>query len=301
MWKLRLNSIRAFAAVYRYGGIRAAARRLEISHSSVSRHLAELEAWLGVTLIRGSGGRRKLTFTRQGTALGEAATRGLREIDLAVSALREARSDSSVMIGAPSSFAVRWLLPRLPKFEKLNPDVEISVVVDRRIDGLEQGDIDVAIWMGEKRESDGLRWEPLMDDELYPVMGPALWEEKGRPTNPEDLVGLRLLHDRDPHASWAIWQREHGPATIDVRKGPRFTSTDVVLRAAVQGQGVALARHRLAADDVSAGYLVRAIPELRVKMGIAYWMVLSTRMAAREETLAVVKWLRAEAHQTDAT
>src|SRR5258708_37326435 len=83
--------------------------------------------------------------------------------------------------------------------------------------------------------------------------------------------GLRLLHDRDPHASWEAWRRAYGPPALDVRRGPRFTSSDLVLRAAAQGQGVALARHRLAQDDLATGALLRPVAGRSVDLGPAYW------------------------------
>jgi LysR family glycine cleavage system transcriptional activator len=80
-----------------------------------------------------------------------------------------------------------------------------------------------------------------------------------------------------------------------VRKGPRFTSTDLVLRAAAQGQGVALARHRLVGDDLATETLLRPFGDLAVDLGPAYWLVWSRRAAMRSATATVVAWLRREA------
>src|SRR5436305_14916767 len=95
---LPLNALRVFAAIRGEGGVRAAARLLGISHSAVSRHLSELEAWLGVPLVVGGGGRRGLTFTPRGESLGDAVIAGLRAIDTAVEAVREDRSPGSVAV-----------------------------------------------------------------------------------------------------------------------------------------------------------------------------------------------------------
>jgi LysR family glycine cleavage system transcriptional activator len=295
MRDLPLHALRALASVYLHGGVRAAARELGIAHSSVSRHLAELEKWLGVKLTRaGAADRRRLAFTPQGEALGKTALASLSEIAHAAAALREARSSRSVTISSAPSFAVRWLLPRLPGFEQAFPRVEISVVVERRLDDPEAGGIDLAIRMGRGPWPD-LRCEPLMDDALFPVMSPAFWKKSGRPREPADLAGLRLLHDRDPHASWEAWRREHGPHALDVRRGPRFTSSDLVLRAAAQGQGVALARRRLAADDLASGALVRPIAGRSVDLGPAYWLVTPRQAPERPALSTVVAWLRREA------
>jgi len=294
MRDLPLHALRAFAGVYLHGGVRAAARELRIAHSSVSRHLAELEKWLGVKLTRAGVDRRRLAFTPQGEALGKTTLASLGEIAQAAAVLREARSSQSVTISAAASFAVRWLLPRLPAFEQAFPRLEISVAVERRLDDPEAGGIDLAIRMGRGPWAD-LRCEPLMGDALYPVMSPAYWKKSGRPREPGDLAGLRLLHDRDPQASWEAWRRAHGPASLDVRRGPRFTSSDLVLRAAAQGQGVALARHRLAQDDLATGALLRPIAGRSVDIGSSYWLVTRHQGPDRPALATVVAWLRREA------
>lgn len=291
--KLPLNALRAFATVYANGGVRAAARELGVSHSSVSRHLAELDAWLGVPLLDASSDRRGIAFTPQGEALGRATLAGLRDIERAVAAVREARSARSVTISTTASFAARWLLPRLPRLEQSQPQLEVSVVVDQKFDAL-RGDADLAIRMGRGPWPD-VRCEALMDDTLYPVMSPALFEDAGRPSRPQDLRTMRLLHDRDPAAPWEAWRDAHGPADLDVLPGPRFASSDLVLRAAMQGQGVALARHRLASDDIASGALVRPIHGAGVVLERAYWIVLPLHGPVRPAVRTTIDWLREQA------
>lgn len=294
MKDLPLNALRALAATRARGGVRAAARELGVAHSSVSRHLAELEAWMGMELTTRAGGRRGLVFTRRGEALATAALDGLQAIEHAVSALREARSEHSVHLGTVPSFAARWLLPRLPAFETSHPHIELSVVVEKRLDHPERAGLDLAVRMGQGPWA-GARGEPLLDDLLYPVMSPSFWERHGRPSTPGDLVGLRLLHDRDPEASWEAWREIHGPRALDVARGPRFTSTDLVLRAAVQGQGVALARHQLAHEDLAAGLLRRPLGAASVRLEDAYWIVLPASSFPSAATATVVAWLKREA------
>jgi LysR family transcriptional regulator, glycine cleavage system transcriptional activator len=294
MAELPLIALRAFASVYAHGGVRPAARELGIAHSSVSRHLTELQRWLGVELVRAGGGRRPLAFTAQGETLGKAATSALGDLAQAVSAVRESRSARSVTVATAPSFAVRWLLPRLPDFERAFPRLELSVLVDRRREEPEAGVVDFAVRIG-AGPWPGLRCEPLLDDLLYPVMSPSYWQRAGRPRDPARLSRLRLLHDRDPHASWQAWRRTHGPPSLDVSKGPRFTSSDLVLRAAAQGQGVALARHRLAADDVAAGVLVRPFGERSVEIGPSYWLVLPPAVALGPAAVTALGWLRRQA------
>ncbi|MBW3670070.1 MAG: LysR family transcriptional regulator [Acidobacteria bacterium] len=294
MRELPLNAIRAFATMYATGGVRPAARRLGVAHSSVSRHLAELEAWLGISLVMPAGGRRRLTFTPQGKVLGEVALATLQELETVTSSLREARFETSVQIGTHPSFAARWLLPRLPALEASKPHIELSVIVDRRLAEVESTDLDLAITMGPRRTRED-HWQCLMGDELYPVMSPSFWKAHGKPSRPRDLLGLRLLHDRDPDAAWGEWRSVHGPEKLDVRKGPRFTSTDLVLRAAAKGHGVALARHQLAVEEIDSGQLLRPLGDLKIEIDEGYWIVLPRHKLPSPATRSVIDWLMREA------
>ena len=260
---LPLTMLRALATVYETGGARSAARRLNITHSAVSRHLKELEAWLGTPLLVRTEGRRTLTFSREGQALGQVALSCLSELESAVTSLREFRRRHSVTVSTTPSFAARWLLPRLGSLQANFPRLEVSVIVDQRVHAPADEGADLAIRMG-GRAWPGFTCLPLMDDALYPVVSPAYWAEHGRPDTLRELLRLRLLHDRDPNASWAVWKKHHGPKALDTRTGARFTSSDLVLCGAEHGLGVALARNRLASDAIQSGALVRPFGDARV-------------------------------------
>lgn len=294
MKDLPLNALRVFALACAHGGVRAAARELGIAHSSVSRHLAELEVWLGVPLAREKGaGRRGWIPTPQGEALGKAVLAGLRDIETAATAIREARSPFAVTISTAPSFAARWLLPRLPLLERAHPRIELSILVNQHAEDLQAGGIDLAVRMG-AGPWPGLHCEALMDDALYPVMSLELWKKSGRPSRPQALTSLRLLHDRDPHAGWDLWRQRFGPASLNLQRGPRFASSDLLLRAAAQGQGVALARHRLTADELAAGIVVRPFGARELRIENAYWIVYPDR-APRHAVTTVIAWLKDQA------
>ncbi|MEP6861246.1 MAG: LysR substrate-binding domain-containing protein [Deltaproteobacteria bacterium] len=293
MKDLPLNALRVFAVIRGERGVRAAARLLGVSHSAVSRHLAELEAWLGVPLVRAGGGRRGLTFTPRGEALGDAVVAGLRAIEAAVEEVREDRSPRSVLVSTTPSVAVRWLLPRLPRFTRAYPAVELSVVVEQRVEDLEANGVDLAIRMGRGpwREAEVTA---LMDETLFPVASPSFLAAHGRLRRNDDLLHARLLHDREPNTAWDVWRRVHGPRALEVRRGPRFASSDMVLRAAAQGQGVALARARLVADDLASGVLVRPLADLSIELGTAYWLIRPPREPRTPAVAQVIAWLLRE-------
>ena len=296
MKNLPLNALRAFAAVYDSGGVRPAARMLEVTHSSISRHLRELEAWLGVELFENRKGQRLLSFAPAGEALGRASLSSLRELESAVASLREQRRGNAITIETTPSFAARWLLPRLPALEATYPWIEVSIVVEQKLTDLASGTVDFSIRMGRGPWKD-LLCEPLMDDALYPVVGRSLWEEKGAKLMKRDFTGMRLIHDRDPQTAWQSWQKHHPLKGLNLRAGSRFASSDLVLRAAVQNQGMALARHRLAHDDVVSGALIRPFGKDRIQLQDAYWVVRDPLSPMRVAVTTAIDWLKNEASE----
>ena len=293
MSDLPLNALRTFAAVYETGGVRPASRALNVAHSSVSRHLRELEKALGIDLFEPREGTRALTFTPQGETLGRAALESFGRLTEVVRSLREAPRRNAVTISTTPSIAALWLLPRLPSFEKAYPGIGLSVIAEQKLVPPDTHGADVAIRMG-SGPWPGLSCEPLMDDELYPVMSRDYWEASGRPEKVASLSHLRLLHDRDPNAAWSHWLSQYSPRATDKQVGPWFSSSDLVLRAASHGLGVALARGRLAAGLVETGSLVRPFNDKVISLPNAYWIVQLASPTKRAAVSAVISWLKSQ-------
>ncbi|MEP5729330.1 MAG: LysR substrate-binding domain-containing protein [Sulfitobacter sp.] len=300
MRDLPLTLLRSLAAVYETGGIRPAGRFLGIQHSAVSRALRDLEAWLEVPLFEKRDTQRSLTFTAEGAALGKAALAAMKDLETATLKMREGSNVNSVTIATTPSFAMRWLLPRLPRLAEIHPKVEVSILVDQaRKSPLATG-ADLNIRMGAQPASD---MEPvaLMDERVFPVMALRMWEERGRPSKIEELLDLPLLHDRDPSASWGTWRKKFGPDRLNVRQGPRLTSSDLILRAAEQGQGVALARGKLAEESLSDGLLIRPFGDAELDLGPNYWLIAKPENNGRRVVQTVMNWLLSEANRHGGT
>lgn len=297
MKNLPLNGLRAYAAVWRLGGVRAAARALDVTHSAVSRHLGEVENWIGCPLTYKEEGRKKLSFTAEGAALGRAVQDGLDQILGTAASLQERRGAGSVVVSTAPSFATRWLLPRLPRLAEQHPHIQLSVLADQRLEDFSNQDVDLAIRMGEGPWPH-LKCELLMDERLYPVMGSKLWARTGHSKDPDILNRLTLLHDRDPQTAWSQWRDRFGPRDLTVTEGPRMASSDLLLRAAALNQGVALARHRLAADDLASGQLVRPFPGKELALEQAYWIVTPRYRPNRQAVKTVVEWLQSMGRET---
>ncbi|GFE79909.1 LysR family transcriptional regulator [Steroidobacter agaridevorans] len=293
MRKLPLSALRAFAYVFETGGVRPAARALQVTHSAISRQVRELEAWLGVALIEKPARQRRFALTIQGQALGKALISGLNDLERAVESVRELRAPNSVVITTTPSLATRWLMPRLPVLAKNHPSIELSIVTEASVKDLAAQGADLALRMGGGPWPDGI-CEPLMDELLYPVATRSYWKSLGERKPARALGKARLLHDRDPDSGWDRWFDVYPARNIDLRVGPRFTSSDLVLQAAAQGLGVALARGSLAETDVSRGILFRPFEADHVRIANAYWLVRRRDDAtARPAMHAVIEWIKA--------
>jgi LysR family glycine cleavage system transcriptional activator len=295
MRKLPLSALRAFAYVFEAGGVRPAARVLQVTHSAISRQVRELEAWLGVPLIEKPGRQRGFALTVQGQALAKALISGLTDLERAVESVRELRAPNSVVITTTPSLAARWLMPRLPVLAKSHPSIELSIVTEPSVKDLAAQGADLALRMGGGPWPDGV-CEPLMDELLYPVATRSYWQSLGERKPMRALAKARLLHDRDPESGWDRWFDLYPARNIDLRVGPRFTSSDLVLQAAAQGLGVALARGSLAEIDVSRGILFRPFEDEHVRIANAYWLVRGRDDAATRPAMrAVIEWIKASA------
>jgi LysR family glycine cleavage system transcriptional activator len=288
MQNIPLNLLRTYAAIYETGGIRAAARFLDIAHSAVSRALRELEAQLDVDLIERIEGRRILEFTDEGDKVGRAALKSIRELERTLDSVRRVKGRASVVLETTPSFASRWLFPRLGTFEQDLPWIELSVSVDQRVSPPGQTRADLIVRMGEGPWN-GLNCEPLMDDELIAVASPAhIKPLKGG----FSLSKCQLLHDRDPNASWSLWQDRFGGLGDSLTHGPRFTSGDLVLRAAERGMGVALSRLSLAEESLEHGTIIDVGDGRSIPLKKSVWIVTPQDLKPRKPVQKVVEWLK---------
>ena len=289
MRQLPLTALRACAAIYETGGIRPAARTLGIAHSAVSRSLRELEAHLGVDLIERVAGRRLLTFTDEGHRVGKTALDAFGKLTRTLDSVARIEGRASVLLETTPSLATRWLFPRLGALETALPWIELSITIEQRIALPGRMRSDLALRMGQG-PWDGFACEPLMDDELVAVASPEFLKNH----NGIDWRHLPLLHDRDPEAAWSIWQDAFGGLGENRSAGPRYSSGDLVLRAAERSMGVALSRRVLAEESLIAGTLCDVGDGRAIPLPSSIWLVSPAHKQPRKPVARVMEWLRAQ-------
>ncbi|MFO1067603.1 MAG: LysR substrate-binding domain-containing protein [Geminicoccaceae bacterium] len=281
-----LPAFEAFVAVMRHGGFGRAARALGITQSAVSHQIRTLEEAVGSPLFARSP--TGATALPAALALLPRAERALEELRRGVDELAGAGRGASVKVSVSPSFAAKWLVPRLGRFLRAHPGIELLLDASLRHVDLAAEGVDLAVRHGDGRWP-GLDARPLADEAYAPVCTPPL---AARLQRPADLAGEVLLHDR-ARDRWTRWLAEGGLPTEPAAQGPVLHEANLVIDAALAGDGVALARTSLAAADLIAGRLVAPFPRLLAGPS-GYWVL--TRPGPRRREVAVLRdWLLAEA------
>lgn len=291
-----LSALRAFEAAARLLSFSKAADELNVTPAAISHQIAALEADLGIKLFN------RLSRAVELTASAQVLLPGLSEafagIQASVRRLRAHNDTGTLNVTASPSFAGKWLVQRLYRFQEIAPAVDVRISASDEVVDLMRGDFDVAIRYGTGRYP-GLTVELLMKNEVFPACSPDLLR-RGPPLEaPADLRHHRLLHDqavdRDPLVpTWGMWLKAAGVGDLPASPGLTFSTNVLALEAAIAGHGVTLAYSTTAAADLAGGRLVRlfslSLPDL-----FAYHIVTAPGALERPKIRAFRSWLRQEA------
>jgi DNA-binding transcriptional LysR family regulator len=297
-----LDLLKGFEAAARHLSFTRAAEELFLTQSALSRQIQTLEEQIGVPLFERR--HRALLLTDAGQILQPAARTILDELGHAVGRIRRDQTARPVTLSTAIPFAALWLLPRLPRFRARHPEIEIFISADNRILDLDRERIDLAVrYCPEAAAPPGaLR---LFGERLQPVCSPALASDPSRPLRqPQDLARHVLLHIDDtrarfPWLTWSQWFAAIGETEPAGAGSVRFNQFDLLIQAAVDGQGVALGRSPLVDRFIADGRLVAPFRGKLYTTSRAYFVVQGRDAAKRPEAQAVVAWLAAEARDID--
>jgi LysR family glycine cleavage system transcriptional activator len=286
-----LHALAAFEAVARLHSFARAADELCVTHGAISHRIKALEAHFGARLFVRRGG--SVMLTTQGIYFLSAVVDALAILQRASKRLTNARG--VVTISAGPSTAHNWLVPRLGAFYREHPDIDLEITATKlalrkKRATLETGEADVMIRYGRKEDWSGFEAVKLMDVTLFPVCAPAFLERMGSPDTAEAFRKATLL--RLPHEPWKPWFTAAGIDRDEPDSGPVFGDASILLDAAANAQGVALARDVLVERDIAAGRLVR-IWRVAIPSPSAYFAVWSPRSRMRPEVKAFIEWLTA--------
>ena len=294
-----LNALRAFEASARHQSFSLAAQELNVTPAAVGQLVRTLEDWLGSPLfVRSTSGRARLVTTEVAEQALPDIRAGLERLAVGLERLRSGCAGGVLTVTVSPAFAAKWLLPRMERFQAAWPETDLRLDTSLKpVDFVAQR-IDVGVRYG-RGQWPGLAAEKLMDEEVYPVCAPALLTTATLQA-PGDLRGQVLIHDQSVDtstgfASWQAWLRHAGVQGVPTDRGLRINNSAAVLQAAIDGQGVALARSVMAHDDLAAGRLVRLFPQVRLESALAYYVVYRPECIAQPKVAAFRDWLLREA------
>lgn len=284
-----LDLIRGFVAVGRRMSITEAAADLCLSQSAVSRQIRSLEELIGAKLFE--RGHRSISFTPEGEKFYRIANKAVQQLLDGIESITGVETRNTVTISASIGVSGLWLLPRLSGFQRQHPEIDIRITADNRQVNLQADNVDLAIryCFEDVKPTGSTR---LFGETLAPVVHPSLG--LGSLENIESFQDLVLLEFDDmktPWLQWDNWFRCMHWADCKPSGILRFNQYDQVIQAAIEGQGVALARVELVQSMIIEGRLrVLETPGPGIITDYAYWLVRSVKHP-RSEVDKVADWV----------
>lgn len=285
-----LNALKAFEAAARHGSFTSAADELHVTQGAVSHQVKALELELGLKLFNRE--RQRLVITEAGRSYLDVVRDAFDRLSFGTERLLQRQSAGVLTVSVSPNFASKWLVHRLGRFAAAHPGIDLRISAALQHVDFAREDIDMAIRHGDGQWP-GLHVTRLCVEELFPVCSPALLRGRRALRAPRDLKHHTLLHV-DDRRDWRHWLAQAGVAEIDSAPGLVLNQASIAIDAAIDGQGVALARTALATWDMLAGRLVRPF-KLALKVPYAYWIVGPKSTAALPKICAFREWLVAEA------
>lgn len=277
-----LRGLAALSALARHGRQGDASAVLGISRSALAHRIADLESELGTRLVAPQG--RLCVLTDDGVALLAAMGDALEKIEAAVAPLQ--RSLRQLRLSTVNTLAANWLLPRLPDFQRANPDIELAILTTQRVVDFEAEDVDCAIRHG-VGPWPGLASRLLFRETLVPAASPSF---TGRPPQAWPIVRARVRY-RD----WPRWWQATGAAGEPPEGGMVVENRAQALEAALAGAGVVLTDRRFLDGHLASGRLVLLGGVVELEQGNHFVRRLRPRNPRHLDRLE--QWLLAQADQ----
>ncbi|AWB25372.1 LysR family transcriptional regulator [Methylobacterium currus] len=284
--RLPLNALRAFEAASRLGSMSAAAIELGVTHGAVSRQVRALEAQLGLPLL--DRGARAVAPTPEGARLAAELAESFERMQAAVARVQP----GPLTLSSSATVMMRWLIPRLERFKRDHPSIELRLTVSYGEVDFIRDEIGLAIRNSMVRAPPSALAETLTREEIGPVCHPdyALRVTAG---GPDDLVArARILGTATRPDAWAEWARAIGRPDLAIAPDEAFGHFYLVIQAAACGLGFALAPRLLVEDEIAAGHLVAPLGFVPGPHAMQLWT--AEHLRHRPDLRVVADWLRRE-------
>jgi LysR family glycine cleavage system transcriptional activator len=288
-----LNPLRAFETAGRLRSIRKAAEELSVTPGAVSRQVQSLESHLGIPLFRREP--REIVLTAEGEQF-------LAEISLHFDGIRDAtqkltgrRSVEILRVRAYTTFAMKWLIPRLSSFHDANQSTEVRLTTSLETVDFDRENIDGAVRLGDGNWP-GLEVDRLLPNEIVPLCSPSFRRRVGLKTI-DDLARQPLLHSLVRPDDWRYWLQAVGATGIDAYAGPKYASSTLAYQAALEGQGIMMAQKILFIDDLRAKRLVQPFPFALDRGDFTYYFIYPQNRPRKPAFRRFRAWLLSQASE----
>lgn len=284
-----LNALKAFEAAARHESFTRAAEELCVTQGAVSHQVKALEAELAIKLFNRE--RQRLIITEAGRDYLIVVRDALDRIAVGTERLLQRQSAGVLTVSTSPDFAAKWLVHRLGHFAESHPSIDLRVSAAMHHVDFAREDVDMAVRHGDGNWP-GFDAAQLSTEQLFAICSPKLLSGR-RLGKPADLLKFPLIH-LDSRADWTRWLRAAGISDDQVKHGPMLNRASMVIDAAINGQGIALARTTLAAWDLINGRLVRPFAEA-LRLSKTYWIICPKATSSLPKIVTFRDWLLAEA------
>jgi LysR family glycine cleavage system transcriptional activator len=290
-----LNSLRAFECAARHMSFTLASGELNVTPAAVSHQVKVLETHLGVSLFTRL--TRKLLLTETGERLLPEISESFTRMKAAVSAINANSINERLTLRLGPSLAARWLSPRLHLFWQQYPTIDLCLYHSNSPVDFDREDIDLAITYG-SGDWPAVVTSRLLEIDYFPVCSPRLLGTESSNATPTLLLNQTLLHDSH-YDEWESWLQLANMPQINARRGIIIDDTNVLIQAALDGQGVALCSTQFVQEYLDAGRLVRPF-DINLKNEKAYYIVCPKGHLQRPAVEDFKQWLLSQGAHSQA-
>lgn len=281
-----LNSLKSFEAAGRLLSFTRAAEELNVTQAAISHQIKLIEEFLGVTLFERHP--RKLALTEQGRILLPEVMAAFDNMTTAIKAVRQETSDNILRVRLAPSLASKWLAPKLKYFNSQYPEIDLCLYHAHTIVDFEREQIDIAVSYGKGNSSDVIA-EPLLSLDYFPVCTPSFMHNDKPLTDINNIRYYNLLHDAS-YKCWVDWLKLAGVDGINAYKGMINDNTNVLIQAAVDGQGIALGSMIFVEDHLKSGRLIKPF-DITLSNNFTYFILYPPEHLKNPAVKAFKDWL----------
>lgn len=285
-----LNALRAFVAAGRNLNLKRAADELHVTPSALSHQIRALESELGIALFKRTG--KGLELSDAGRLILPGISTAFDHIGETLTQLRPTSASNVLNVSMLSTFAMRWFIPRLYRFQQLHEEIEVRISTSIELVDFTRADMNCAIRSG-RGIWPGTHALRLFDERFTPVCSPALPQGEPPLDSPADLASQTLLHSKLRPDDWRVWLAAAGLPDLNPAHELQFETRNFAIAGAIRGLGIAIIDPLLVQEELKDGRLIQPFSQT-LPTSSAYYLVWPDWKNEPPKLAAFRAWLQEE-------